>query len=271
MKMIMYRASSLKNAIKLPIYLRATGWHTAKQGWTERNNGKDRSHSGLFWCMEGKAKFTINNKIYNFKAGQVIYYKPYDSHFIEITSKYCTYYWVTFDGPLHEDFMESFQYPHTPFKAKGSLVKLFEELFEILHDLTPDGLQRGSQALYNLLIAVRTSTTKPRHNTRNQQLTRDFVELTAINFKNESYNVSAAAEILKVHRTTLGKALKEQLSIPPNTYIINIRLQYALKMLHETKLKASEVAISCGIPDPCYFSKLIKQLTGLPPHKLRNN
>lgn len=271
MKMIMYRANSLKKAIALPVYLRATGWHTAKKNWTEENDGKEKNYSGLFWCMEGKANFTINNNKHNLKAGQVFCYKPYDSHFIEITSKHCTYYWVTFDGPLHQEFMKSFQYPHTPFNAKGSLVTHFDELFEILHDLTPTGLQRGSQALYNLLIALGTSTTEPRHNTRNQQLTRDFVELTADNFKNESYNVSAAAEILKVHRTTLGKALREQLNIAPNAYIINIRLQYALKILHETNLKASEVAIACGIPDPCYFSKLIKQLTGLPPHKLRNN
>ena len=168
-------------------------------------------------------------------------------------------------------FLRTLNTPRTPLDAKGCLVELFEELFEILHDLTPTGVQHGSQALYKLLIAVGNSTVKPRHNTRNQQLTRDFVDLTANNFKNESYNVSAAAEILKVHRTTLGKALREQLNITPNTYIINIRLQYALKMLHETSMKASEIAIACGIPDPCYFSKLIKQLTGLPPHKLRNN
>jgi AraC-like DNA-binding protein len=271
MKMIIYRASSLKDSAPLPLYLRATGWHTARQGWTEENDGKDRNYSGLFWCMDGSAKFTINNKKHIIKAGQVLYYLPYDSHFIEIISKHCTYYWVTFDGPLHVDVMKSFKYPRAPFRAKGYLVALFEEMFEILHDLTPIGLQRASQALYNLLIAIGSSTAESRHNTRNQQLTRDFVELTAYNFKNESYNVSAAAEILKVHRTTLGKALKEQLNINPNTYIVNIRLQYALKMLHETDLKASEIAVACGIPDPCYFSKLIKQLTGLPPHKLRNN
>ena len=271
MKMIIYRSTSLKNAISLPIYLRATGWHTAKQGWTEKNDGKDRNYSGLFWCQEGKAQFTINNKKYNIKAGQVLYYLPYESHFIEITSIHCTYYWVTFDGPLHVEILKNFKYPRSPFYAKGCLVDFFEEMFEISRDLTPAGLQNGSQALYKLLIAVGTSTVKPRHNTRNQQITKSFIDLTANNFKNESYNVSAAAETLKVHRTTLGKALREQLNIPPNTYIINIRLQYALKMLHETNKKASEIAIACGIPDPCYFSKLIKQLTGLPPHKLRNN
>ena len=271
MKMIICRASSLKDSAPLPLYLRATGWHTARQGWTEKNDGKDRNYSGLFWCLEGSAKFTINNKKHTIKAGQVLYYLPYDSHFIKITSQHCTYYWVTFDGPLHVDVIKSFKYPSAPFCAKGYLVALFDEMFEILHDLTPKGLLLGSQALYNLLIAIVSSTAEPRHNNRNQQLTKDFVELTADNFKNESYNVSAAADILKVHRTTLGKALKEQLSIPPNRYIINIRLQYALKMLYETNLKALEVAIACGIPDPCYFSKLIKQLTGLPPHKLRNN
>ena len=270
MKMIIYRASSLKNAIPLPIYLRATGWHTAKQGWTERNDGIERNYSGLFWCAEGDAEFTINHKKYNLKAGYALYYIPYEPHFIKITSRYCTYYWVTFDGPLHVEVLKSFKYPRSPFCIESSLTELFKNLFEISHDLTPAGLQKGSQALYSLLTTLGDHSHAPNIGHFNQKLAEKFVKLTAENFTNESYNVSAAAETLNVHRTTLGRALKEHLRISPNRYITNMRMQKALKMLYETNLKAWQIAAACGIPDPCYFSKMIKQLTGLPPHKLRH-
>ena len=271
MGMAIHRASQIDKSAPMPVYLRATGWYTAEKGWSEENDGKARNHCGLFWCMNGSGSFMINDKTYILKAGQALYYLPYDSDRIIIKSPVCTYYWVTFDGPLVEDFLMSFKYPRAPFYVRECLVSYFEELFEILHDLTPDGLQRGSLAVHRLLITIGNRAATPRHNSRYQQLTEDFTELTANNFKNESYNVSSAAETLKVHRTSLGRALKEQLNISPNTYIVNIRLQYALRMLYETDLKAAEIAEACGIPNPCYFSKLIKQLTGLSPHKLRNN
>jgi len=269
--MAIHRAIQIDYSAPMPIYLRGTGWHTANQGWHEENNGKERHHCGLFWCMNGSGDFSINDKSYTLKAGQVLYYLPHEADRITINSPRCTYYWVTFEGQQAESFLKSFKYPRAPFYAKECLVSYFEEMFEILHDLTPAGLQRGSLALHRLLITIGDRAATPRQNSRYQQLVKDFIELTADNFKNESYNVSAAAEILKVHRTSLGRALKEHLNISPNTYIVNIRLQHALRMLYETDLKASEIADACGIPNPCYFSKLIKQLTGLPPHKLRNN
>jgi AraC-like DNA-binding protein len=271
MGIAIHRASQIDDSAPLPVYLRATGWYNAKQGWTEENNGKERNHAGLFWCMDGSGNFTINGKKFLLKSGQVFYYHRHASHKIFINSPRCTYYWVTFDGPLVDEILASFKYPSTPFYAKGCLVEYFEEMFEILHDLTPAGLQKGSQSIYKLLIALGNRAAVPREGSQNQKLTKEFVNLTKENFTNESYNVGAAAEVLKVHRTTLGRAIKEQLNISPNTYITNIRLQQALRMLYETDLKASEIAAACGIPDPCYFSKQIKQLTGLPPHKLRNN
>ena len=271
MGMAIHRAIKINKSTPMPIYLRATGWHTANQGWYEENDGKARHHCGLFWCMNGSGNFSIDDKKYTLKAGQVLYYLPHEADQITINSPRCTYYWVTFDGTQAENFLKSFKYPRKPFYVKECLVSYFEEMFEILHDLTPAGLQRGSIAIHKFLITVGNRAATPNQNSRYKQLVKDFIELTADNFKNESYNVAAAAEILKVHRTSLGRALKGQLNVSPNTYIVNIRLQHALRMLYETDLRAAEIADACGIPNPCYFSKLIKQLTGLPPHKLRNN
>ncbi|MFA6716388.1 MAG: AraC family transcriptional regulator [Victivallales bacterium] len=271
MGMAIHRAVQIDKAAPLPLYLRATGWYTASKGWTEKDNGKARQHCGLFWCMNGNGSFGINNNKYTLKAGQALYYLPHEADRIVIKSPSFTYYWVTFDGPQAENFLKSFKYPRSPFYVQECLVSYFEEMFEILHDLTPDGLQRGSQAVYRFLIAIGSRTAASKQNSSHQRLVKDFMELTANNFKNESFNVNAAAEILKVHRTNLGRALKKQLNISPNTYIINMRLQHALKMLYETNLKVAEIAFDCGIPDPCYFSKQIKQLTGLSPNKLRNN
>ena len=270
MGMAIHRAVQIDKSAPMPIYLRGTGWHTASKGWTEENDGKGRHHCGLFWCMNGSGYFSINDKTYTLKSGQVLYYLPYEADHIVINSPRCTYYWVTFDGSQAENFLKSFKYPRAPFYAKECLVSYFEEMFEILHDLTPNGLQRGSLAIHRFLIKIGNRAATPDKNSRYQKLASEFIKLTADNFTNESFNVSAAAEILKVHRTSLGRALKEQLNINPNTYIVNIRLQHALRMLYETDLEVAKIAEACGIPNPCYFSKLIKHLTGSPPNKLRN-
>lgn len=268
-KMIRYRTPINKVTASLPFVPLACGWHTAQKGWTERNDGKYKNYAGLFWCSDGSGNFTINDDSYVLEAGQVLFFHFFDSHFIEILNTNCTYYWATFDGPLAMDLLTCLNYPKTPFYSQGDLKSYFVELYDTLYDLSPQGTLRGSKALYDLLTAVTHHVDADLPNHKYQNLAEQFIKLTDDNFGNANFNVNTAADTLQVHRSTLRNAVYSHVRLYPSIYIMNIRLQHGLKLLSDSNMKVAEIGAACGIPDPCYFSKLIKQLTGHPPSKLR--
>lgn len=54
-----------------------------------------------------------------------------------------------------------------------------------------------------------------------------------------------------------------------NQHIQNIRIQQAEKLLINSQLKITDIALKCGFPDSNYFTKLFRKKTGFLPSKYR--
>ncbi|TBL69945.1 helix-turn-helix transcriptional regulator [Paenibacillus thalictri] len=54
-------------------------------------------------------------------------------------------------------------------------------------------------------------------------------------------------------------------------YIHQLRVQRAKHLLEESKLPIQEIAREIGIDDAFYFSKIFKQIEGVPPSKYRED
>ena len=60
---------------------------------------------------------------------------------------------------------------------------------------------------------------------------------------------------------------KQSFDTTPNRYVTVRRIEYAKSMLETQSLTVSEVAELCGFSDVYYFSKVFKQICGVPPSK----
>lgn len=58
---------------------------------------------------------------------------------------------------------------------------------------------------------------------------------------------------------------KRVYGLTPRQYVIQQRLSLAARLLGETDLPVTEIALSCGFNDPNYFSRLFKKRTGVSP------
>lgn len=70
-------------------------------------------------------------------------------------------------------------------------------------------------------------------------------------------------------RTQVHRRLKRKTGKSATHYIRSVRLKHACKLLSDTDLSVTEVAMECGFEDPAFFSRVFKEEFGQPPSAYR--
>lgn len=78
-------------------------------------------------------------------------------------------------------------------------------------------------------------------------------------------------EELKCSKSTLLTSFKRQYGITVNSYITELRLDTAVRLLCESDLNISEIARETGFSDQSYFSKVFSAKYGISPGRYRLN
>ena len=79
------------------------------------------------------------------------------------------------------------------------------------------------------------------------------------------------ADILCVCTDHFIRIFRKITSKTPAEYITDYRISMAMKMLVSDKYSLSEISDMSGFSNPCYFSKIFKQKTGMTPSGYRKN
>lgn len=262
---IVYRPELLSVPDGIPVSVRSVGHYIVKSGWQDRR-GIKKDFVQLFWGMEGEGEFVIAGKPYILKPGFVSYYFPLEEHIITAVSARWNYRWVTFDGPLAVELLKCFKYSREPFFAGRCPEDLFIKLDDGIREIDINTQRILGATLYSILALAAGQKSE---GSQNASISMRFIKFIQDNYENETINVNAAADILKIHRSTLNRAFTTEMHMTPGDYITNLRIQKALSLLRETELPISEIGSSVGIPDKCYFSKVIKKATGMGPLAFR--
>ena len=69
----------------------------------------------------------------------------------------------------------------------------------------------------------------------------------------------------------LSTSFNKEFGIPITKYIINLRMNYAKKLLRETGLCISDIADNCGFSNVSYFMRTFKKHVGCTPNEFREN
>lgn len=85
----------------------------------------------------------------------------------------------------------------------------------------------------------------------------------------EAVGLGDAAEAAGVNSTYLSYLFSQEMGIGFAGYLLNLRMEYAKKLLRETTLKMWQVAEQSGFNDYHYFSKVFKKAEGMSPAQYR--
>lgn len=81
----------------------------------------------------------------------------------------------------------------------------------------------------------------------------------------ENLSLEHLANMVHLSPSYLSRLFKKETTENLSLYVQNVRIEEAKILLQTTKLKAYEVGERVGIPDPVYFSKIFKKVTGKKP------
>jgi AraC-like DNA-binding protein len=83
-------------------------------------------------------------------------------------------------------------------------------------------------------------------------------------------SVAGLAAAVNFSPNHLSSLFHESVGVTIKTYINNLKLDYALKLIETTAYNISEIAWSCGFQDAAYFAKIFKKRFNISPAEVRN-
>ncbi len=103
---------------------------------------------------------------------------------------------------------------------------------------------------------------------RESQLILGLIEKMLANYE-ERWTAARMIAATGLGQTRLFAAFKRQTGRSPVSWLIDLRLEHARRLLHTTRRPVTEVAAACGFDDPNCFARIFHLRTGLTPRAFR--
>ncbi len=82
--------------------------------------------------------------------------------------------------------------------------------------------------------------------------------------------LSELADVANLHPTYFSTLFTRAMGDSPTVYVNRRRVEWAKRLLRDTRSPLQEIASTVGFCDPYYFSRVFKRLTGTTPGRFRN-
>lgn len=99
----------------------------------------------------------------------------------------------------------------------------------------------------------------------NVDFLRHVTDIIYREMKNPDFSSGKLAQELAIGVSQLNKKLNAATGYPASTYILQVKLSHAKKILSSQNKTIGEVAAECGVYDVNYFSRVFKKQTGITP------
>lgn len=255
------------------LHLQEIGTLTALRENTSERNGL---RSFLFMTvLKGSGELVYGGKTYHLSKGECAFidcHKPY-SH---TTSKdLWTLRWCHFYGPtvtsIYEKYVERGGKPAFSPTDMDSFLSVLDRLNKIAKSGDHIRDMRINEELSKLCTLLMTeswhSETSPSHITKRQSVT-DVKEYLDRHYA-ERITLDALSNRFFLNKYYLSRVFKEQFGLPIITYLLGVRITHAKQMLRFTNQSVEEIGIRCGLGALHYFSRVFKQVEGVPPSVYR--
>jgi AraC-like DNA-binding protein len=98
-----------------------------------------------------------------------------------------------------------------------------------------------------------------------------FLDFISENFYNSELSLLMISEKTGVSQRNIGESILTQFNCNIKTYINQIRINEAQRLLKETELNVSEIAYKTGFSSPSNFNRVFKKMTGKTPSEYSQN
>ncbi|MDD4689505.1 MAG: helix-turn-helix domain-containing protein [Eubacteriales bacterium] len=260
------------------LYLQETGTLTALKTHTSSRKGLQ---SFLFFTvLDGCGFLTYNGTQYSLKTGDCVFIncdKPY-SH--TTSEQLWTLNWAHFHGVAAQKI-------YNKYVERGGLpvfhtdnIDLFSDTLRQLYKcaLSQDYIRdmRINEILSSLVTKIMEMSWQPEKKIEQKRGNRQKYSLQDIKYyldENWAKKIMLdnLAEMFFINKFYLTRLFKTQYGVSIIDYVLEKRITNAKKLLRFTDKTVENVGMECGFDDANYFSRMFRNVEGIPPLEYRRS
>ncbi len=225
-----------------------------------------RSNYLIHYIHKGSGTYSVKGNVYNLKAGDVFLIYPGEiTYYVASEDDPWEYSWVEFNGTAVSKYFSA-----TSFTADNPVmfsVSGGEEAILTLVDTETKNPYEIVGCLYKFLGTLVSD--KPKSSSMADEYVKAAISYIHTFYYHADINVEKLSDYVGIDRSYLYRLFKEKMGVSPKKYIMEYRLKTAAKLLRETNLSVSQVALSTGFDDQLYFSTAFRSYYGIAPTKYR--
>ncbi len=217
----------------------------------------NRQTYGLSFCVSGKITYNLNGKKH--------IENPNTAVILPINKTYALYN------------NEGGEFPLINFSCKEHLT---DEIISIPLDNTSEYLKDyerlkkcfllPSQRLKCIGIFYNILNRLNRENSNASPLIKPITGFILEHFRNSELNNTQIAESVNISEVYLRRIFLDKYGTTPKQYILELRTDYAKKLLISTNISITDLSAECGFASVYHFCRTFKEKTGLTPSKYRS-
>jgi AraC-like DNA-binding protein len=282
-RMIMLPPQLLKSAIKQnpllsQLYISQIGYFPkASFHYRERRNGC--SDNILIYCQQGKGWYVLGKDYYEVKANEYVIL-PAGSRYMRYGADEqdpWTILWVHFSGSMIKELNQLFAISNSrgarPISFNEKIIETWETMYRSLEmGYTVPNICNANFLLYPFIASflfseLHFSGTPDLLSTKDVLVAETIADMK-LNL-NQTLTVSEMAARQSISASYLTQIFKSVTGRSPMDYFIQLKMQVACKLLHNSNMKIKNVALEIGYQDPYYFSRIFKKYMTMSPELYR--
>lgn len=239
----------------------------------ERRNGSP-DHVFIL-CLDGAGFVRLGGKRRPMEAGDAVLLPPGERHAYGADAKApWTILWFHFTGKGANDFRRALLDGEEGIVFQIGrpevLVEAFEETFRHVLGAYTDADLFALGTSFARFLGLARIQRQSRNGRRREAEERILKVIRHVRENLASpIDVEAMARVAGWAPSHFAAVFRRQTKATPLAFLNRLRVQKACRLLKETDETIAEIAAQVGLVDPFYFSRLFRQLVGMPPSHYR--
>ena len=217
---------------------------------------------------KGSAVLKIHSKTYTLKPGTVFFAFPAGLYEINASEDF-EYYYISFMGAgVNELFDE------LGITIFNPVYHNMEHLMEFWHNsikrINKSNITILTESVLLYTLSYINNATENVHK-NNDKILEKIVDYIDNHYRDVDISLKKLSDIFSYTEKYLSHLFKKKMDISFKSYLNNLRIQYAYKLIENNETSVSQIAFSCGYSDSLYFSKVFKKIRGISPTEYIKN
>ena len=263
----------IKDPIVRRLYLTDVCFYPhAEHHYRERQNGA--RENVFFYCIKGHGFIDIKDKHIELKEGEAFCIPLGVAHrYYAAKENPWSILWVHFKGedakyyPLDSLKVVNFNSDY----ATNRMMLLFDLLFRVLNrSYTIGNFEYISQVLGVILSETYMREKNYEENRDLNKHISDMVKYLSANI-GKRITLDELSDKFKLSKSYINELFLRYTKYSPIDFFIRLKMDHACKLLKATDMRIYEIASEVGYSDQYFFSRVFKQVVGVPPKKFRED